>query len=91
MHRAVAGAEPGQAVGDRVAGHRGGLPGRVGQRQARGQPGGERRGVRAAGAVGRGDRAPGDRDGQVPGAVEKVVDRLGAVPPGDQRGRQRPS
>ena len=83
VHGPVAAAQPGQAVRHRVPGHGGGLPGGFGQGQPGRQAGRQRRRVGAPGAVGRGDVAPGDRDGQVPGAVEEVIDRLGAVPPGD--------
>jgi len=89
MDRTFAGAETGQAVGHRLAGHLGRLPGRLGQRQAGREPGGERGRVGAAGAVGGGDAVPGDREGQVPRPVEQVVDGIGAVAPGDQ-GRARP-
>jgi hypothetical protein len=43
MDGAFAGAEPGQAMRDRLAGHRGGPAGRFGQRQPGCQPGRQRR------------------------------------------------
>jgi hypothetical protein len=55
-----------QAVGHRVAGYRCGLLRRVGQGQPGGEAGCQRRGVGAAGTMGRGDGETGDRDGQVP-------------------------
>ena len=84
VHGPVAAAQPGQAVRHRVPGHGGGLPGGFGQGQPGRQAGRQRRRVGAPGAMGRRDAATGDRDGQVPCAVEEVIDRLGAVPPGDQ-------
>ena len=80
MHRTFAAAQFGQAVGHRVAGHRGGLLGGVGQGQPDGQAGGQRGGVGAPGAVGRGDPATGDGMASA-GAVEEVVDRLAPCPP----------
>ncbi len=65
VHGAVAAAERGQPVRDRVAGQLGGLPGRLGQRQPGGQAGRQRGRVRAARPVRGRDRVPGDRDGQV--------------------------
>jgi len=65
VHRSLA-AQFGQAVRHRVAGHGGGLFGRVGQGQPRRQAGRQRRRMGAPGAVSRGDAEPGDRDGQVP-------------------------
>ena len=66
MHRSLAAAQPGQAVGHRVAGHYGSLLRGLGQGQPRRQAGRECRRMGAPGAVSRGDAEPGDRDGQVP-------------------------
>jgi hypothetical protein len=62
----LAGADPGQAMLDRLAGYHGGPAGRLGQRHPGPEAGRERRRVGASGAVRRGDAVPGDRDRHVP-------------------------
>ena len=79
VNRAVAAAEAGEPMRHRIARYAGGLPCRFGQREPEREPGRERGRVGAAGPVRGGHRVADDRDGQVSGAVEKVVDGVRAI------------
>ena len=83
IHGPGAGAEIAQAVGHRLGGD---LPGRAGGLERcvpEGQAGSERRGMGAAGAVGRAARVPRALDQLEVGAVEEAVGAVLGVPAGD--------